>query len=68
MLYEGYPALMFIIGRIFLYLNIGVRSAFAIKLVQCTRFYFPEECPFPQRTLWSTLSGHRPDATNLLKA
>ena len=68
MLFEGYPALMFIIGRIILYLIIGVRSAFAIKLVRCTRFDFPEECPFPLRTLWSTLSGHRPDATNLLKA
>ena len=68
MLYEGYPALMFIIGRIFLYLNIGVRSAFAIKSARCTRFYFPEECPFPLPTLWPTLSGHRPGATNLLKA
>ncbi|SVB75334.1 uncharacterized protein METZ01_LOCUS228188, partial [marine metagenome] len=40
----------------------------AIKLVRCTRFYFLEECPFPLRTLWPTLSGRRPGATNLLKA
>ena len=68
MLFEGFPALIFIIGRILLYMNIGGRSALAIKLERCTRFYFLEECPIPLRTLWPTLSGHRPGATNLLKA